>query len=300
MRGFVIRRLVSIAAIMLAACASPSSVQTERLNYEVYTSGPRGYFVTSAIIYGPSEAVLVDAQFLQSDAMRVADRVDLLGRRLTTIIITHPDADHYMGLAALHSRFPHARILMRPDAIPAFEENLPRYLSMMRRTMADEAPQSVPTPAPLEESTLRVDGEQIEIITGLQGDFHARPANSAVWIPSQRALFVSDLAFDGVHLWLENSTAESRARWRADLARLEELAADVVIAGHRANADAPFSPSVLAATRAYLDEFDRQLAANSTPESFTAAMTSHYPAHALPLFLTLAGRSQYSGAGQAG
>src|SRR5262245_6452253 len=123
MRALITRAFAVAALVALGACASarPES----QLAYEVYTASQRGYFVTSVIVYGPTEAVLIDAQFLQSDATRVADRIDALGRRLTAVIVTHPDADHYMGLATLHARFPEARLLMRPDDIPVLEEGVP-------------------------------------------------------------------------------------------------------------------------------------------------------------------------------
>jgi len=57
--------------------------------------------VTSTLIYGKSEAILVDCQFRISQAKKLADQVAARGRRLKAIIVTHPDNDHYIGTAAL-------------------------------------------------------------------------------------------------------------------------------------------------------------------------------------------------------
>jgi glyoxylase-like metal-dependent hydrolase (beta-lactamase superfamily II) len=60
--------------------------------------------VTSTLIYGKSEAILVDSQFRISQAKKLADQVAARGRRLKAIIITHPDNDHCIGTASADER----------------------------------------------------------------------------------------------------------------------------------------------------------------------------------------------------
>lgn len=79
-------------AIVVASCATTAPGGS--LAYQVHTGGPKSFGVTSTIVYGPTEALLVDAQFNYEEAGRLADEIDRLGRRLTTIFITHPDPDH--------------------------------------------------------------------------------------------------------------------------------------------------------------------------------------------------------------
>src|SRR5690242_3458827 len=85
------------AVLLVSSCATTAPVGP--LAYQVHTGGPKSFGVTSTIIYGPAEALLVDAQFNYEEAGHLADSIDRLGRRLTTIFITHPDPDHYVGLA---------------------------------------------------------------------------------------------------------------------------------------------------------------------------------------------------------
>src|SRR6187200_314244 len=65
--------------------------------------------VTSTLVFGPHDAVLVDALMTVREATVLADWVALHDRRLTTIYITHGHADHWLGLSVLLARFPHAR-----------------------------------------------------------------------------------------------------------------------------------------------------------------------------------------------
>ena len=76
------------------------------LALDIYTADAQGIGVTSTLIYGETEAILVDTQFRISDADKVADRIAVKGRRLKAILITHPHFDHFYGATVLLKRFP--------------------------------------------------------------------------------------------------------------------------------------------------------------------------------------------------
>ena len=113
-----------VAAAMLAGCdkagnatapaAAPASApaavppaepaQQAALTTEVFNPGEKAIFaVSSVLVQGKSEVVLIDAQFSAEQARKLADKIKATGKRLTTIYISHGDPDFYFGLDSLHA-----------------------------------------------------------------------------------------------------------------------------------------------------------------------------------------------------
>jgi glyoxylase-like metal-dependent hydrolase (beta-lactamase superfamily II) len=65
-----------------------AAAATEALHLEVFTGDADSWGVTSTLIYGKTEAVLIDSQFHNSQARKLAERIAALGRQLNAIIIT--------------------------------------------------------------------------------------------------------------------------------------------------------------------------------------------------------------------
>ena len=71
--------------------------------------------ITSTLIFGEYDAVLVDAMTTVAEAEALADWVALHNRNLETIYITHAHFDHFYGLGILLDRFPGARAIATPE-----------------------------------------------------------------------------------------------------------------------------------------------------------------------------------------
>ena len=72
------------------------------LSLEVYNPGEHAVFpVSSSLITGEREAILVDAQFSTREAQALVERIQASGKTLTTIFISHGDPDFYFGLDTL-------------------------------------------------------------------------------------------------------------------------------------------------------------------------------------------------------
>jgi glyoxylase-like metal-dependent hydrolase (beta-lactamase superfamily II) len=71
--------------------------------------------ITSTLIFGEHDAVLVDAMTTVAEAEALAHWVALHNRNLETIYITHAHFDHFYGLSILLDRFPGARAIAAQD-----------------------------------------------------------------------------------------------------------------------------------------------------------------------------------------
>ena len=64
----------ALAGLLLAISVPAANAAAADLQLDVYTAPAEGMGVTSTLISGPTEAILVDAQFRNSDAEKVAER----------------------------------------------------------------------------------------------------------------------------------------------------------------------------------------------------------------------------------
>jgi glyoxylase-like metal-dependent hydrolase (beta-lactamase superfamily II) len=77
--------------------------------------------ITSTLIFGEHDAVLVDAMTTVAEAESLADWVALHNRNLETIYITQGHFDHFYGLSILLDRFPGARAIATPKTVNAMQ-----------------------------------------------------------------------------------------------------------------------------------------------------------------------------------
>ena len=249
--------------------------ESETLHLAVFIGAADSWDVTSTLIYGKSEAILVDCQFRISQAKKLADQVAAMGRRLKAIIITHPDNDHYIGTAVLRERFPDTPIYMTAAALEEFRRTSGAALASKKASAPSETPAGLPTPDVLPATIPTVDGETVEVIKDLQGDV-LKPTNSFLWIPSLHAVIAGDIVFNGVYPYLGDSSVASRRAWHDSLRRIVAFHPRVVIAGHKKSANLPDSPSVVAAMEKYLDDFESARRAASDADQLVAAMKAKY------------------------
>jgi len=282
--------LVGSSALFLpqpAVAAAPDG-----LRLEVFTADDGSWGVTSTLIYGKTEAVLIDGQFHASQAKRLAERILTLGRRLDAIIITHPDDDHYLGLAVLHERFPGAKIYLTEAALEVFRRTADQELARQRKNAPAEMPDSVPAAEALPATLLLVDGQPVLIIKDFQGDVKT-PMNSFVWVPSLQAVIAGDIVFGGIHPWLADSNEQTRAAWLRSLEFIAGLHPLVVVPGHKADPNLPNSPGTLDFMRRYLGDFESARKAATTDEALIAAMKQQYPGLKQEKFLVYAAKAAF-------
>jgi glyoxylase-like metal-dependent hydrolase (beta-lactamase superfamily II) len=278
-------RLAPSAAGLLAAVIGLALVGTRparaqgaspTLHLEEIVADSQSFHVVSTLIIGPTEVVLFDTQNRLSDGRRVAERIAATGKRLKAIFISHPDEDHFFGALAIVDRFPGTPIYMTPAAIAEFGRTAEGMRVQGKQGLGAEAPDSLFHPQTYPADGLEVDGVPLHLLADLQGDV-LHPTNSAIWIPSLRAVLAGDIVFNGVYPYLAASTPASRTAWQASLDSLAALHPDIVVAGHKASVDLPDTPASIEFMRQYLRDFDAARASATSIPEMVSAIRAKYP-----------------------
>src|SRR6202047_3730959 len=116
---------------------------------------PRGFDpLTSTLIFGEYDAVLVDAMGTVTEAEALAGWIALHNRTLETIYITHAHFDHFYGLSILLDRFPGARAIATPEAVSAMQMSFtPAGERLARRLFPGQVATQLVAPEPYEWDT---------------------------------------------------------------------------------------------------------------------------------------------------
>lgn len=256
-----------------ASTAAPVPA-TAPLQTEVYNPGEQGIFqVSSTLVTGARDAVLVDAQFSTIDGARLVDKIKASGKRLTTIYISHGDPDFYFGLEPLVAAFPDAKVLATPQTIAHIRETSAGKLQFWGPKLGAGAPTRIVVPEPLQGGRIELEGNALEIV-GLDGP---TPERTFVWLPSIKAVAGGIQVFAGEHVWMaDTQTPQSHADWIATLDRIAALKPETVVPGHFA----PGAPQDLRAVRFtadYIRAFDEETVKAKDAAALVAAMQQRYP-----------------------
>lgn len=250
---------------------------------------PTAYHVVSALVVGPTEAILWDAQDKVSDGKHLAEAIATTGKHLKAIVLSHADHDHYMGAQEVLKRFPGTPVYMSRAGLDDFAERSQQDLAARRKRGGDEVPDSIVEPRLLPAGGLDVDGYALEVLDGLGGDVRGGK-NAALWIPSIRAVLAGDVVFEGIHPWLGDSDMAAREEWRSSLRRLAALNPDMVVPGHKRDATTPDDPKQIDFMLRYLDDYDAFMHEAGAAEDLVEAMVEKYPELAIPGLMAFGAR----------
>lgn len=264
----------AITAVATAVAYTPlSAVADSDLTLQVYNPGDKSMFpVTSTLITGDNEAMLIDAQFQRNDAQALVKMIRDSGKKLTTVFISAADPDFYFGLDVIKTQFPDVTVLASTETIKKIQQTIVGKEAYWGPILGKNAPQMLVIPKPLQGDTLSVDGEQIKVV-GLDG---SDPAHAFLWIPESKTVLGGVALYENMHVWIaDTQTQESRDHWRSTLESVTALQPERVIPGHYLG-DSQGDLTAVNYTRTYVTTFEQESAKAGDSAELIKAMNSRY------------------------
>ena len=257
------------------------------LNFNVFTApskemvgervrpfGPPAAFdpITSTLIFGENDAVLVDSLGTVAEAEALANWVALHHRNLTAIYITHGHFDHFAGLSVLLQRFPDARAIATPKSVQQMRENN-QLMPLFRKCWPGQLPARITLAEPYDKEVFTLEGHELHIIEQGRTD---GPDSTSLYVPSIDLVVGGDVLYNQCHMYVGATTPESRENWIAALDRLAVLNPKFAVAGHK-KPGAPDTPVAIEESKRYLTDFGRLQGSTSSDSELYDAMTELYP-----------------------
>jgi glyoxylase-like metal-dependent hydrolase (beta-lactamase superfamily II) len=233
---------VAFASVALSRVAAAGNVSPAPLSIGQYTSGERAYSTQSYWLEGRDGVVLVDTQFLPSDALAFADRASAAtGKPAKLAVVLHPNPDKFNGCAALQARGIQVVTSRQVAAL------IPDVHAIRRGWFYDkykpDYPSEAPAPSVYGDRTTSINAAGLELTLHVLGGPGCSGAH--VVLQAGDALFVGDLLASKGHAWLELALFDD---WLARLDELDALRARRIYVG-RGPAG---GPELIDAMRRYL------------------------------------------------
>jgi glyoxylase-like metal-dependent hydrolase (beta-lactamase superfamily II) len=233
---------------------------------------------SATLIYGERDAVLVDAFLTVEQAHAAVEWIAASGKNLTTIYITHGHGDHFFGIGALLDRFPSAKAAATPNLLKVMRQQMsPEFVaSFWNARYPGQIPEHLVLPEELKGNVIDLEGRELVVVeVGHTDTDHT----TCLHAPSVGLVVADDAAYNDVHLYLAESSAQTRREWITALDTIERLKPR--IAGHK-KADRDDSPRIIEETRQYIRDFEHAASMTTTARELYDKMLEIYPDRANP------------------
>jgi glyoxylase-like metal-dependent hydrolase (beta-lactamase superfamily II) len=228
---------------------------------------------SSTLIFGDQNAVLVDTFATIEQNEMLIEWVKGYDRRLTHIYLTHAHGDHAYGVGQLVRAFPGAHAVATAGTLTeARMQNQEARVDRWRRLFPGQIPRPV-LPELLESNQITLEGHDLEILETGHTDTEG---TTALWAPDIRLLVSGDVVYNNTHMFLGETTRESRTDWIAALRTLKSLQPADVVAGHKDPARDDDARNIEESIQ-YLSDFDDAELGSTTAIDLYRTMLKLYP-----------------------
>jgi glyoxylase-like metal-dependent hydrolase (beta-lactamase superfamily II) len=284
-----------------------SATSPTRLSYDAFVSdGPAGSGdermpdgaplawspLSSTLIFGARDALLVDPPFTRTQIQSVGDWVERSGRRLAYIYATHGHGDHWFGTGELARRFPGVTVYATEGTIEVMRRQAgPSREQLFDRIFPGQIPESPVLAEPIPAQGFLLEGNEVVAVETGHTD---ADKTSVLHVPSIGLVVAGDVAYNGVHQYVLEGGHGGLREWLRVPDRVAGLHPRAVVAGHK-NKNRPDNPAILDETRQYLQDVIRLLDDKPTAREFYDQMTGLYPDRLNPGVVWLGARGLLGG-----
>src|SRR3984893_11031216 len=227
--------------------ASMSSSQ-QGFSIKVFTSPDDQFSVSSVVVEGDDEVMLVDAQLTKTSAEEVLQEIKETKKPLSIIYITHEHADHFLGLEVFKGAYPGVRIIATSAVVDRINKVYREKLDKWQAILGSGA------------------SSQVVEISKFDGSY---------------------IDFEGsrIHVYTAETDTKARAKWLDALRKIRELKPSVVVPGHSKVGAALDASTAVDFTERYLLVFKEELKTAKDPVGLINAMKEKFPSAGLLLAL---------------
>lgn len=273
------KSLLILSIISLNLCSFSTQAQqiktinTTPLKLTYYNPGEVDFGVTSVLLSGKKDAILIDAQFTLPDAEKVVTMIKNSGKKLKAIYISYGDPDYYFGLEVIRKHYPNIPVYATAPTIEHIKSTYRGKLALWGKQLKEAAPKSVIIPEVLKVNELELDGQKIKIVS-----IPSAPSRSFIWVPCIKAALGGFNVFgNDIHLWTaDDATSEKRKTWIDALNKIISLNPKVVIPAHFGG-HPDLTIASVTYTKAYLQTYEQLLKSNKSSKSLINALKLKYP-----------------------
>ena len=182
-------------------------------------------------------------------------------------------------MGTILKRFPKARVVATASTIAVMQGNAsPQGLAAWGAGFPGQIPDNLVMAEELKGNVIDLEGQELKAVELGHTD---TDYTTCLHVPSIGLVVAGDAAYNDVHLYLVESSAETRQEWIAALDKIESLRPRAVIASHK-RPENDDSPRIIEETRKYIRDFDRLAETTKTAQELYDQMLELYPTRVNP------------------